>query len=270
MAKIKKEKPVYDLSIYTKSGKLRKRKQKRKREYFGEETENAIILFNQLEPGKEKDFLFKKSINDNVHKLAEFIINTFKFDYIVDDIEDLKHEMVVFILDRFHLYDKSKGRAYSYFQTIIKRELITRNKNGYKLKQKTALMEDIDEDKNDVLIDKLDTSDSDLIEFLEVYIEFIKKKMDYYFIYEKDQNIVNAILKIMSDREKIKLLNRHSLFFMVKEQTNSKTQEISKVISNLKILYKRCLKNWYMTGELETQESKFANIYIHEEEHEFD
>jgi len=260
--RIKKEKPQYDLTKFTLSGKPRKRKPKRDRNYFKEDTDDAIVLYNTLEPGLERDRLFKEKIHDNLLKLAEFLINTFKFDYIVEEIEDLKHELVIFSTDRIHLYDPIKGKAYSYFGTLIKRELITRNKKAYIKKKKIGDFSEVDEEKNTNLTVELTTDEIQAHAFLEAYIEFLEKKKTYYFQKEKESIIVDAIISIFKEREVFKILNKTYIYFMIKEQTGRKSHEISKVIDKVKYLYTKCLKKWYIDGHLDTQEITFSDIYL--------
>ena len=97
--------------------------------YFTQETENAIIEYNNT-----LDFEVRSRIyNDRIHyaffKLTENIIHTFKFYYTeVDNIQDLQHEVISFLLSKIHLFNPEKGaKAYSYFGTIAKRYLIISN-----------------------------------------------------------------------------------------------------------------------------------------------
>ena len=112
-----------------KRGQPRKRKPKEPRVYFTEDTENAIIEYLASTDQDFRNRLYSDRIEYAFYKLAENIIHTFKFYYTdTDTIEELKHEVVTFLLEKLHLYDQSKGKAYSYFGTIAKRYLIVYNK----------------------------------------------------------------------------------------------------------------------------------------------
>jgi hypothetical protein len=84
--------------------------------YFTQETEDAIVRYNASSDPVFRDKIFTKEIYYPLYKLAENIIHTFKFYYTeVDNIEDLQHELIIFLLSKIHLFDQSKGyRAYSY------------------------------------------------------------------------------------------------------------------------------------------------------------
>ena len=67
--------------------------------YFTQETEDAIVLYNSLDDPEERARLFADKIYYPFYKLAENIIHTFKFYYTdVDDIEDLKHKIITLLL----------------------------------------------------------------------------------------------------------------------------------------------------------------------------
>lgn len=93
----------------TKNGKPRKRKPKKKNVYFTQETEDAIISYVSEETKSKKDRIYNEKIHYAFYKLSENIIHTFKFYYTeVDDIEDLKYEVISFLIQKLHLFNHSK------------------------------------------------------------------------------------------------------------------------------------------------------------------
>jgi hypothetical protein len=109
-------------------------------QYFTQDTEDAIILYNNTFDSSIKSRIYSDRIHYAFFKLTENIIHTFKFYYTeVDNIEDLQHEIITFLLTKIHLFDPSKGaKAYSYFGTIVKRYLIINNTKNYKCIQLPA------------------------------------------------------------------------------------------------------------------------------------
>ena len=127
------------------------KKKRQKRNYFTQETENAIVQYNISSDKKFKSDIYSKEIHYPFYKLTENIIHTFKFYYTdgVENLEDLQHEIMVFLLDKIHLFDLSKGaKAYSYFGTIVKRWLIIYNQKNYKKKIDSVDMGDITKHQN--------------------------------------------------------------------------------------------------------------------------
>ena len=88
---------------------------RQKRNYFTQETEDAIVLYNNTKVAKKRSLIYQRHIHFPFYKLTQNIIHTFKFYYTddVENLEDLQHEIMVFLLDKIHLFDPSRGaKAY--------------------------------------------------------------------------------------------------------------------------------------------------------------
>ncbi len=95
---------VQDQVLLTKKGEVRKRKPKKNNDYFTEETQAAILKFRASENQDERDKLYREKIHYALYKLAENIIHTFKFYYLdSESIEDLKYEIISFLLQKINL-----------------------------------------------------------------------------------------------------------------------------------------------------------------------
>jgi DNA-directed RNA polymerase specialized sigma subunit len=118
--------------------------------YFTQETEDAIVAYNTSTDFEEKSKIYETKIHYAFFKLTQNIIHTFKFYYTeVDNIEDLQHEVITFLLSKIHKFDPSRGaKAYSYFGTIVKRWLILYNETNYKKRVKSTPIATIEEDGN--------------------------------------------------------------------------------------------------------------------------
>ena len=260
MPRKKKEKPELDPDIYTKSGKLRKRKKKQSRNYFTQETEDAIVEYLNSDNQKYRNAIFVEKINGSLHKLAENIIHTFKFYYTeLDNVEDLKHEVVAFLLEKLHHYDQSKGKAYSYFGTIAKRYLIVYNEANYKKLKVKAELEEVDEDKK--IFNGLIKADEnkDLSVFIDSFIKYVSVNINSLFTDKTDHIIVESILQIMRRRENIDVLNKQQLYFFLKEMTGYQTLKITPVVKQLKVIFKKQITEMYLNGQLETDEPDIYN-----------
>ena len=90
--------------IIEKNKKIRKG-----RVYFTKETEAAIVRYNSLDPKKDADErsnLYQDHIHWPFYKLTQNIIHTFKFYYTeVENLEDLQHEIITFLLSKIHLFN---------------------------------------------------------------------------------------------------------------------------------------------------------------------
>ena len=121
----------------TKAGKVPKKRgrpKSKKKLYFGPEVQDAIVRYNT---NPDNHALRNKIYGEEIHKafdkLAENIINTFKFTYFDVPFKDVKHEVVAFMVMNLHKYDHTKGsKAFSYFSIVAKNYLILHNNANYK------------------------------------------------------------------------------------------------------------------------------------------
>ena len=238
----------------TKKGTVRKRKPKKANVYFTQETEDAIIEYLITKDQIKRNHIFNEKINYSFHKLAENIIHTFKFYYTeVDTIPELQHEVVAFLLEKLHLYNQNKGKAFSYFGTIAKRYLILYNNANYKKLKDKAPVEAIDEDKS-IFIDLTNNGKEVYAENTPSYMKQFTKYVDInlFELFPKvnDARIADAILELFRKSENLDIFNKKALYIYVKEMTEASTPQITKIIKRLKIIYVRKYNQYYEHGHI--------------------
>lgn len=234
----------------TKDGKVRKRRPKKSIDYFTLDTQQAIIEYRLETSTYKRNKIFNERIYYAFYKLAENIIHTFKFYYTeVDNINELKHEVIAFLLEKLHLYDDTKGKAYSYFGTIAKRYLIVYNNNNYKRLKGKATVEEVDEDKT-ILNELVLTNENNLeeLEFIDIFISYVDDSLLEIFTKEQEARVGDAILELFKRRETIDIFNKKALFIYIKEITDAPTPIITKVIKVLKGIYKEMLNKYLEEG----------------------
>lgn len=239
--------------LLTKKGTVRKRKPKQSINYFTQDTENAIIEYLASNDPVERNKIYNERIDYGFYKLTENIIHTFKFYYTeVDTIPELQHEVVAFLLEKLHLYDQSKGKAYSYFGTIAKRYLILYNNANYKKLKDKAPVEAVDEDKS-IYIDIVNNS-PELYEeessnsFMNQYIKYVDDRLFELFVKPNDARIADAILELFRRRENIDIFNKKALYIYIKEITDATTPQITKIIKRLDALRIKLYNEYYEHG----------------------
>jgi hypothetical protein len=219
----------------------RKRKKKSKNQYFTQATEDAIVRYNESTDFEERSEIYRKEIHYAFFKLTENIIHTFKFYYTeVNEIEHLQHEVITFLLDKIHLFDKTKGaKAFSYFGTIAKRYLIIQNTKNYKKRIDKAPVEELHHDlKHSYNIDYNPTEKDDLSDFMDEYVEYCYSNLANYFPKHKDAQVADAILSIFARREQIDIFNKKALYIYIREMVEVKTPHITKIANKLANIYK--------------------------------
>jgi hypothetical protein len=220
----------------TKDGKVRKRRPKKSIDYFTLDTQQAILDYRLETSMAIRNKIFNEKIYYAFYKLAENIIHTFKFYYTeVDNINELKHEVIAFLLEKLHLYNQDKGKAYSYFGTIAKRYLIVYNNNNYKRLKGKAAVEEVDTDKtitNELLLTQPDHFEE--VNFINLYIKEVDNNLLDLFPKPQEARVGDAILELFKRRENIDIFNKKALFIYIKEITDAPTPVITKVIKVIK------------------------------------
>ena len=221
-------------------------RKKSKANYFTKETEDYIVRYNNSTDIKYRNKVFTEHIYLPFYKLAENIIHTFKFYYTdVEQIEDLKHEVVTVLLEeKIMKFDPTNGaKAYSYFGTIVKRWLINyNNKNYKKLLQNESTPDSFALNVPSYMIvgdPELDYEGAiSLGTYIDIWVSQTYVKLDELFLKDSEKRIADAILTIFKKRSDLEIFKKKALYIYIREMTDCETPQLTRVISTLK-------KNFY-------------------------
>jgi len=225
-------------------------KKKNNNYYFTQGTEDAIIKYNESSDSVFRDRIFTREIYYPFYKLAENLIHTFRFYYTdVNDLEDLKLEIVsVLVEEKIHRFDPTNGaKAFSYFQTIVKRWLINyNNKNYKKLKQVGAFDEvedsfELEEESEDIRIIALS-------KVVDIFVENSYKNITTIFSRESDRKVADAVLTLFRTRHDLEMFKKKALYIYVREMTECETPTLTRVISLLKKEFYNIYKSYQDAG----------------------
>jgi hypothetical protein len=222
---------------YNKPGK-RGRPRKNKM-YFTPVTEEAIIAYNTEQNETLKNRIYKEHIHYPLYKMAENLIHRFKFYYMDGTPEDVKYEVITFLLEKLNKYTQDKGRAFSYFSIVAKNYLIQNNNKSYKrLISKTDTLA-IDNQRN-VMNEIVRSGNLQMVNsFMDRFIDYYDGKIKEVYRSERDQRIAYAVLELFKNRENIENYNKKALYIMIREMTGTKTQYITKVVNEIKSEYRK-------------------------------
>lgn len=227
--------------------------------YFTQETEDAILAYVNSDDQVFRNKIFNEKINYALFKLTQNILHTFKFYYLDgESIEDVQQELICFVFEKLNKYKQEKGKAYSYFGTIIKRYCIIKNiKNYKKLKDKVNPEEaDNDEYIYNGLVEELreleeltPVKNHSLLVFINYYVEYIDKHFTNLFPKETDAKIADSILEIFKRRNNIELLEKKAIYIYIREMIGIDTPQITRVVKKFKKIYTKLFNEYYKFGE---------------------
>jgi len=231
---------------------IKKKRRKKSKVYFGTPVQEAIIRYNESSNPAIRNRIYQEHIHAAFEKMAENLIHTFKFYYFDYPFEEVKAEVVSFLVMQMPKYKADKGRAFSYFSVVGKNYLILNNNNNYK---KMKIHDDI------VKLDyKRNVSSENLNETVaEFNSEFVVQMLEYWdnnitniFHRQKDILVADSVLELFRKRANLENFNKKALYIMIREMTGSNTQHITRVINEMKKYYFNMLQEFSEVGEVDT------------------
>jgi hypothetical protein len=217
-----------------------KKRNKKSKNYFTQETEDYIVLYNKSKDSDERSRIYEKYIHYAFFKLTQNIIHTFKFYHTeVEELEHLQHEIIIFLLSKIHLFDPTRGaKAYSYFGTIVKRWLILYNTKNYNKKISKIEIGELDNDKTPYFYPTESNINEDLNKYIDLFVDYCSQYLFEFFPKKNDAQVADAILEIFRKREHIEIFNKKALYMHIREIVDVKTPKITKISDQLYDIFK--------------------------------
>ena len=231
----------------------RKAKKGSARYYFTQKTEDAIIRYNNEERPAMRNRIYNDHIKDAFDKLCENIIHTFKFYYFDVSSEEVKNEVVSFLVMNMHKYTEGKGKAFSYFSIVAKNYLILHNNNNYKKMKTHDKIDVMDWDRSIQNEISQQNTNQEFSEFVQQMLEYWDNNINVIFRRQKDVRVADAVLHIFRIKGNIELFNKKALYILIREMTQSNTQHITRVINVMKKYQKGIYKEFQVNGFIDTK-----------------
>lgn len=224
--------------------------------YFTDDTERAIVEYNKSTDQEQREIIFRERIHPPIDKLAENIINRFKFPYIDGNFEDIKNQVVSFLVLNLHKFTEDKGKAFSYFSVVAKNYLVLHNNNSYRDELRSSYIVDSSSDESFLLEEVLttkpdaDSVQKDTSDFVELLVQYWDFNLERIFKKKRDRDIANAVVELMKRANTIENFNKKALYVLIREMTNNKTVHITKVINKMKVHVLEQMKEYRRSGYL--------------------
>ena len=221
-----------------------RKRRKKSKNYFTQETEDYIVKYNSLDQVKDEEIrskIYETHIHYPFFKLTQNIIHTFKFYHTeVENLEHLQHEIITFLLSKMHLFDPTRGaKAYSYFGTIVKRWLILYNTKNYSKKVKKIGIDVLTKENSTHTYSMGENSiKSDLDKYIDIFVNYTSENIFELFPKKNDAQIADAILELFRKREDLEVFNKKALYIYIREMVDVKTPKITKIADKLHDIFK--------------------------------
>jgi len=224
------------------------RSKKNKKQYFGPEVDQSILKYNRETDPAVKSRIYHDELRYPFEKLVENVIHTWKF-YYTDNatLNQYQHEVVTFLVERLHKFDETKGsKAFSYFNMIAKNHCILNAKKNYK---KILDHKRIDIDTSiDLPAEDTAEDNNQLQSFFAKYLTYWEDKVSLYYKKERDQQLAESVLELFRRRDRIEVFNKKALYIYIREMTDANTQQITKIVKEMKMLWKMMYSDFLEKG----------------------
>jgi|TARA_R110002072_G_scaffold89941_4_gene201499 hypothetical protein len=223
----------------------KKRKRKKKNQYFTQFHEDAIVEYTGSEDNHHRNELYKNIIQPVFKEMINKIVFTYKFTNL-PNVDSLKDECEMHLVTILSNFDPSKGsKAFSYFSVITKNWFIAKVKKTAIQLRREAGYEEISKR---VEMDKLaiyNTYDSDREkkEYMEhLWVEI--RKWEKQNLKENERKILEAIKILFTDAETIEIFNKKAIYLYIREITNLNTKQVLNSLNKFRFEYAIFKKKW--------------------------
>ena len=232
-------------------------RKKKSKQYFTIDTEKAIIEYNKSDNNDVRNKIYVEGIKYPFEKLAENILNTFKFSYFDVSKQDVQMEVISNLIEKIHMFQEGKGKAFSYFSIVAKNYLILKNNGNYKRFKKTSLLSEMPESWNPENDFKQTQFGEELNEFKELMLRYWDINLTRVFTKKRDIQIADAVLELFRRSANIENFNKKHLYLLIREMTDCKTHYITKVVNEMKKHQTKMLNDYFDKGMIVSKSDDF-------------
>ena len=244
---MKAKKKTYNFNSVDKNKNTikKKTKKRKKRLYFGPDTDKAIFNYQNTDCLDTKKELYHKTIQPSFAKLSENLIFIHGFAKNHHSYENLKSDCISFLYETLEKFDTSRGsKAFSYFNIVAKHWLIIQSKKKVKnltrhvsmsnFKEMKAVDKECIEMHNYVISqdDQAIAKENKLILF--VMIEKIKKRVNS----QNEIACIHAIDTLFKKIDDLDFLNKRAIFVYLRDISGLTPKQLSVSMSNIRKHYR--------------------------------
>ena len=232
-------------------------RKKKSKQYFTIDTEKAIIEYNKSDNTDVRNKIYVEGIKYPFEKLAENILNTFKFSYFDVSKQDVQMEVISNLIEKIHMFQEGKGKAFSYFSIVAKNYLILKNNGNYKRFKKTSLLSEMPESWNPENDFRETQRGDEMMEFKDLMLRYWDENLTKVFTKKRDIQIADAVLELFRRSQHIENFNKKHLYLLIREMTDCKTHYITKVVNEMKKHQTKMLNDYLDHGTVTSPNNEF-------------
>jgi hypothetical protein len=231
-----------------------------KKQYFTQETENAIVRYISSEDFLEKSKIYSSDIKRPFEKIVEnwiFKLQAWKY---TDSYTDLSNDTITFLCERLNKYIHANGKAFSYFSVIARNYLILFIKKSHKKLKSNVDTEYIDTERNLMNEESYKSFVEETYNFVEDFVKYVDINLPILFNSQKEMLVADSILELFRTRDNIENFNKKALYILVRERTGLNTQIITKTVNDFKLVYELLYNNFEIHDSIKINPYKLQEL----------
>ena len=213
--------------------------------YWAETEEDAIATYVRTDNTALKHKLYCDVIERAFRTLIENIFYTYHFNKLLGSLENVEHEMLVYLYERICKFDPDKGKkSFSYFGTVTKNWMIQQS-NAVKKKVP------IDENENTKQIlnisikgHKEDSKKEEDMEFISLLSSNLMESQKLN-LNDDDIAIAEIVTNLLKNYDTFNIYNKKQVYLYIKEGTGLPSRKVTKTLKKLKLVYNDMKKDFY-------------------------
>lgn len=229
-------------------GKRGRKPSNKRKGYFYEKEENAVIDYLATNDENKKNELYNIIIKPAFTKMIESIIRRYNLYIPDEDFEQTFNDTLSFLLTKLNNYNPEKGKkAYSYCGTVCKNYLIYKVNQFNKFQKKLMPFEDIVSEIKDDINFSSEMEDNYFInDLIDKTIEKINNMLSENSTINlnfNERKIGKALVILLENWEEVlstngsAKLNKSAVLFFLRDTTNLSTKELRDGMKKFKIGY---------------------------------
>ena len=223
----------------------RKRRPRKKNEYFTKIHEEAVIKYALTSDRAIRSRLYIDLLGPAFNEMVDKIVYTYKFNNL-PNIDYLKDDCKIWLMTILDKYDPNrKSKAFSYFSVITKNWFIHKVKQNSKKLKRDVQYEDLgSESVREELITYNGYDDNR--EQAEFWLHLWSEMENWQSLKLKDseKKVLDAIKILFESIDQIEIFNKKAIYLYMREITGMNTKQIVNNLNRIRKRYRNFKNEW--------------------------
>lgn len=219
-------------------------KKKTVNNYFSQDVEDAIHLYNVCDDERERNELFK-TIYPALAKLAQVWRNKIKPTYIEMPDDELELECITFLMEKLPMIKSGKGKAFSYLTVTARNFYILGNQQAYTKKKRGYSLEAMPDtfDVEYIPSDRPEEMEINATLF-DTFMEYIEENFEEMFTAKIQKDFAKCLIQKIKENGLSEDFNRRKMLNEISDETGIARGLVTKHINRVATFYST-FKDYY-------------------------